>query len=229
MRLLGIPEQRITVIPLAAGAECRSITERDVLQSVRKKYQLPPCFVLFVSTMEPRKGLDTLLDAFAEVSAGSPQVKLVIVGKKGWYTEYLHGQIGRLGLDEKIIFTGHVPDEDLPGLYNAAQVLAFPSRYEGFGLPVLEAMACGTPVICSCSSSLPEVAGDAALLIPPDDVQALSSALHRVLRDEMLRRQMRERGLIQAAHFSWQQTAHKTVGVYKMVFGGKGDQGARNN
>jgi glycosyltransferase involved in cell wall biosynthesis len=227
VRLLGVPELRITVVPLAAGVDCRPIQENDILQALRQKYQLPLRFILFVSTIEPRKGLDTLMDAFARLLSVYGDIKLVIAGKKGWYTDRLYDQIERLELKDHITVTGHVPDEDLPALYNAAEVLAFPSRYKGFGLPVLEAMACGTPVVCSSSSSLPEVAGDAALFVPPDDPQALCSALHQLLENEALRRQMREKGLAQAARFSWEETARKTSTVYRNVIRERGSDRAR--
>lgn len=227
IRLVGVPESRLTVVPLAAGTDYRPIVDSGILQAIRKKYQLPTRFILFVSTIEPRKGLDTLLDAFSQISSSDPEVKLVIAGKQGWYTDRLCAQIARLGLKERIIFTGHVTDGDLPGLYNAAEVFAFPSRYEGFGLPVLEAMACGTPVVCSNSSSLPEVADDATLFVPPDDAHALFSALNQVLKSETVRCQMRERGLSQAARFSWEQTARKTLTVYEKVAHRKGNDCAR--
>jgi glycosyltransferase involved in cell wall biosynthesis len=217
VRLLKIDPARLTVIPLAAGLQYQPIEQADTLQSVRRKHHLPDRFILFVSTLEPRKGIDTLLEAFARLTPAQPDVKLVITGKRGWYTEPLFAQLDRLQLAPRVQLTDYVPAEDLPALYNCADVLAFPSRYEGFGLTVLEAMACGTPVVCSNSSSLPEVAGDAALRVSPDDAPSLAQALQRVLTDATLRQQMKARGLQQAARFSWSRTAQETLAVYERV------------
>jgi glycosyltransferase involved in cell wall biosynthesis len=217
VRLLKIDPARITVIPLAAGPQYQPIAQADTLQAIGRKYHLPERFILFVSTLEPRKGIDTLLAAYAALVQLLPDVPVVITGKHGWYTDQIFVQVKQLGLETRVIFTGYVPDEDLPALYNCAAVLAFPSRYEGFGLTVLEAMACGTPAVCSNASSLPEVAGDAALLVPPDRPDALADALRQVLADVELHRQMRERGLQQAARFSWEQTARRTLAVYEKV------------
>jgi glycosyltransferase involved in cell wall biosynthesis len=217
LRLLKIDAARITVIPLAAGPQYQPIEQADTLQVIRRKYHLPDRLILFVSTLEPRKGIDTLLDAYAVLVQTVPDVPLVITGKRGWYTEQSFAQVKQLGLETRVIFTDYIPDEDLPAIYNCASVLAFPSRYEGFGLTVLEAMACGTPVVCSSSSSLPEVAGDAALQVPPDDALSLAQALQRVLTDAALRQQMKAQGLQQATRFSWARTAQETLAVYERV------------
>jgi glycosyltransferase involved in cell wall biosynthesis len=217
VRLLKIDPAFITVIPLAAGPQYRTIEQADLLHAARQRYQLPDRFIYFVSTLEPRKGIDTLLEALASLAHTQPDVKLIITGKRGWYTEQFFAQIERLQLTPHIQFTDYVPDEDLPALYSCATVLAFPSRYEGFGLTVLEAMACGTPVVCSNSSSLPEVVGDAALLVPPDDAASLAMALQRVLNDMTLQHQMKTRGSQQAARFTWQRTAQETFAVYERV------------
>ncbi len=217
VRLLHIDPARITVIPLAAGPQYQPIGRADNLQDIRRKHHLPERFILFVSTLEPRKGIDTLLDAYAALAPMAPHIPLVITGQHGWYTERIDTQVKQLGLETRVVFTGYVPDEDLPAVYNCAAVLAFPSRYEGFGLTVLEAMACGTPVVCSNSSSLPEVADDAALLTPPGDPAALTQALLRVLSEDDLRQHLRVQGLRQAARFSWSNTARQTLAVYEQV------------
>ena len=219
VRLLHIPPERITVIPLAAGPQYHPIESQTALKKTRQKYHLPDRFILFVSTLEPRKGIDTLLAALAQI-APHTKAALVITGKPGWYTERIFEQVEQLQLQSQVYFTGYVPDEDLPMLYSCATLLAFPSRYEGFGLTVLEAMACGTPVVCSNASSLPEVAGDAALLVPPDHPTALAQAIQQVVESDILRLQMRERGLQQAARFSWEQTAHQTLAVYDRLAAG---------
>ncbi len=215
INLLGVHESRVTVVPLAAGAQYRPVLDPAAVQAVRHRYTLPQRFILFVGTVEPRKGLDTLVDAFARVRGTYEDIGLVIAGKRGWYTARLFADIGRLGLAETVIFTDYVRDEDLPALYCAADVLALPSRYEGFGLTVLEAMACGTPVVCSNSSSLPEVAGDAAIMVPPGEPDSLAEGLSQALASEDMRRCMRERGIAQAARFSWLETARRTLSVYE--------------
>ncbi len=216
IRLLQIPPERITVVPFGVAPQYRPLDHQPV-QLIRQKYQLPEQFILFVSTLEPRKGLDTLVQAFARLQYAYPNLNLVLVGQPGWYTERLFAQTNLESLRQKVIFTGYVPDDELVLLYNAATLLAFPSRYEGFGLTVLEAMACGTPVVCSNSSSLPEVAGDAAIMVPPDQSDLLAQAIRRVLDDELLRQEMRHKGLAQAARFTWEQTAQKTLAVYEKV------------
>ncbi len=140
---------------------------------------------------------------------------LVIVGGKGWLYQEIFETVERLGVGDRVRFLGFVPDEDLPALYNAAEVFALPSLYEGFGLPVLEALACGTPVVTSNVSSLPEVAGDAALLVSPHDVEDLAQALHRLVTDQELRTTLRRRGLAQAQRFTWQRAAETVLGIYR--------------
>jgi glycosyltransferase involved in cell wall biosynthesis len=213
-RLLGVPPQRITVIPLAADERFQPVSDPGVLAAARARYDLPSPFVLYVGTLEPRKGLDTLLDAFAALAGEFPHA-LVIAGKRGWYTEPLFRRVERLGLGRRVRFTGYVADEALPALYSLADLFVFPSRYEGFGLPPLEAMACGVPVISSHAASLPEVVGDAGVLVPPGDPQALAAAMREVLTDEARRAEMRARGLARARCFSWEETARRTVKVYE--------------
>ncbi len=208
----GAPAAKITVVYEAAGPAFRPVTDTAALAAVRQKYGLPPDFVLFVGTIEPRKNLTTLLKAFQVSSFTFHALKLVIAGRQGWLYEETIAQARELGT--AVQFIGGVLPEDLPALYSAARLFVLPSLYEGFGLPVLEAMACGTPVVCSHASSLPEVAGDAALLVEPHDVDGLAAALQRALSDEALRRQMIERGLAQAARFSWAKAARETLAVY---------------
>ncbi len=212
-RLLAVPLERITVVPLAADG--RFVPQPpDVSTALRARLQLPERMVLYVGTVEPRKGLDTLLDAWALLAAELPETQLVIAGKLGWYTDRLHDQLRRLGLTERVHWTGYVADEDLPALYGAADVFVFPSRYEGFGLPPLEAMACGTPVVASNAAALPEVVGTAGLLHAPDDAVALARLLWLVLSQPALHTELRARGLRQAHGFSWQRTARQTLAVY---------------
>jgi len=214
VRLMGIPAERIVVIPLGVQPVFRPIHDATLLAALRQKYDLPPQIILYLGTLEPRKGLDTLVDAYAML-AGEGAHDLVIVGKRGWYSEGLFRQVTQLGLERRVHFTDYVPDEDVPGLLNLAEVFVFPSRYEGFGLPPLEAMACGTPVISSNAASLPEAVGEAGLLVPPDDAAALAGALHQILADGVLRDRLRDAGLRQAARFTWEATARRTLQVYQ--------------
>ena len=219
VRLYGTPAEKIHVIPEGVDARFKPHTSRQVEQ-VRAKYQLPEQFVLCVGTIEPRKNLPILFEVLASRREQGLEIwPLVIAGKPGWLYEPIFQRVTELGLQDLVHFTGFFPDDDLPALCSAATLLAMPSRYEGFGLPVLEAMACGTPVVCSNTSSLPEVAGDAALLVPPDDVRGWGEAIARVLTDDALRAQMRERGLVQAARFTWEQAARQTADLYRRVAG----------
>lgn len=218
VRLYGVDPNRIKVIYEAADHQFQP-QPMETIEHMRRKYSLTEPFVLCVSTIEPRKNLIRLLEAWQMVirKPKHPGVRLVIVGKKGWLYQPFFRRLEELGLDRKVILLGHVPDVDLPALYSAAMLFVFPSLYEGFGLPPLEAMACGVPVICSNASSLPEVTGDAALLVDPLDVEALAEAMDRVLTDEALRAGMRERGLRQAAKFSWEDAARRTSQVYESL------------
>jgi len=213
IRLLGIPAERIEVVYLGVDQAFHPLKDQVALEAVRHKYRLPSAIILYVGTLEPRKGLNTLISAYATLAADIPH-HLIIAGKRGWYTEPLFRQVKALGLSQRVHFTDYVADEDLPGLYNLADLFVYPSRYEGFGLPPLEAIACGVPVVCSNAASLPEVVGDAALLVPPDDAEALAAAIRRVLDDKALRGEMRARGLEQAGRFTWEKTARRTAGIY---------------
>jgi glycosyltransferase involved in cell wall biosynthesis len=216
-RLLGIPSQRIDVIYHGVDPMFRPLPG-EVLASFRRRRGLPERFVLFVGTLEPRKNLVRLVDAFARV--GDSGTALVLAGGKGWLYDELFARVEALGLCERVIFPGFVMSEELPLWYNAATALAYPSVYEGFGLPVLEAQACGTPVLTSNVSSLPEAAGNAALMVDPYDVEALAAELSRLLADATLRQELRERGIGHAEQFSWSRTAQETACVYRRALAG---------
>jgi len=219
MRLYGTPADKVHVIPEGVDARFKPVASQQVAQ-VRDKFHLPEHFVLCVGTLEPRKNYSLLFEALAACrEQGHSTWPLIIAGKPGWLYEPILQRISDLGLQDLVRTTGFFPDEDLPALYNAATLLAMPSRYEGFGLPVLEAMACGTPVVCSNTSSLPEVAGEAALLVPPDDVRAWTQAIARVWNEGALRAQMRARGFAQASHFTWERAARLTSDLYVHIAG----------
>jgi len=209
---LNADPEKITVVYPGVDPRFQRL-EEPAIAEVRTRYGLERPFVLSVGTLQPRKNYPTLIEAFARLSS----VDLVIAGGPGWLYQEIFDTVDRLGMGERVSFLGLVRDEDLPALYNAAEVLAMPSLYEGFGLPVLEALACGTPVVTSDVSSLPEVACDAALLVSPHDVEGISQALLRALTDQELRAALRERGLIQAKQFTWQKAAETVLGIYQRL------------
>jgi len=211
-RLLGVPAERLDVVYHGVDPMFRPLPT-DEVAAFRRRRGLPERFLLFVGTLEPRKNLVRLVDAFARIYDG--QIGLVLVGGKGWLCEELFAKVEALGLSEAILFPGYVGNDELVLWYNAAIALAYPSVYEGFGLPVLEAQACGTPVLTSNVSSLPEAAGDAAVMVDPYDVDGMASQLNRLLADEPLQQELRVRGLAHAREFSWANTARDTVRVYR--------------
>ena len=191
------------------------------LQRVKRRYGLDFPFILSLGTLEPRKNFAGLIEAYALMK--DKRLKLVIAGGKGWLYQEIFARVEKLGLEGQVIFPGFIADEDLPALYNLAELFVFPSLYEGFGLPPLEAMACGTPVITSDRPSLPEVVGEAGLMVEATDSQALAEAMERALTDENLRREMREKGLKQAEKFTLEAAAEKLLDVYKRL-GASGDE-----
>jgi glycosyltransferase involved in cell wall biosynthesis len=211
--LLGVPPERVVVTPNAARAHFRP-PDAATLAQFRARKELPEQFVLYVGTLEPRKNLTTLLDAYSQVVRSS-NAPLIVGGGKGWLYDAVFERLEALGLRDRVHFVGYLDEEDLPLWYAAATVFVFPSLYEGFGMPPLEAMACGTPVVTSNTTSLPEVVGDAGLMVSPRDAEALAEALLRLLRDADLRAELRARGLQRARTFSWRASAERTLHVYE--------------
>jgi glycosyltransferase involved in cell wall biosynthesis len=213
IRLLDIPAEKIIVTHDACEPR---FTPQDpaVIEQFRVRAGLPERFILFVSTLEPRKNVPTLLEAYARI-AKETDVPLIIGGGKGWLYDSIFAKAEELNLGDKVRFAGFIPGEDLPLWYAAATAFIMPSLYEGFGMPLLEAMACGTPVITTTSSSLPEVVGDAGITVPPTDAEAMGEAMLRVIRDRDLQADMRARGLVQATRFSWEKTAELTLQAYQ--------------
>jgi len=185
------------------------------VQCTRDTYQLPSDFVLYIGTIEPRKNLSRLVKAFASLADAHPQLVLVIAGMKGWMYDQLFENVRQLNLQSRIIFPGFIDEADKPFLLSAAKVFVYPSMYEGFGLPVLEALACGIPTVTSNTSSIPEVAGEAALLVDPTSETEIADAIEQLLSNLTLRSKLRERSILQAAKFTWQRTAALTVEAYK--------------
>jgi len=216
VRLYGLEPARISVVHEAAAPHFTPAPPALVAQ-VRARYGLPDRYLLHVGTIEPRKNLKHLLEAVHRLRAKREDVRLVIAGSKGWLYQSFFEGIEELALGDAVVLPGYVPDADLPAVYSGAQLVAVPSLYEGFGLPVLEAMACGAPVVCSHTSSLPEVGGDAAAYFDPTDVDAMADAILTAWRDEALRETMRTNGLARAARFSWTRAAEETLAIYEQV------------
>ena len=222
IELLGAPQGKVSVIH--SGVEPRfhhmsDTASGETMATVRCKYDLPQRFVLSVGTIQPRKNLARLVEAFGRLIAQRPTLDwdLVIAGGKGWLYEEVFEQARVPGLEGRVRFIGFVDDADLPALYNLAGLFVFPSLYEGFGLPPLEAMACGVPVVCSKVSSLPEVVGDAALTIDPLDVTGLAEAMRRAIEDASLRSSLVQQGRARAAQFTWSKAAQELLKVYSDV------------
>lgn len=220
VRLLDIPADKITVIPLAVEDKYQKSIPKIEIEKVKAKYKMVGDYILHVGTLEPRKNLHFLIDAFAKLiqDKKNDNLNLVIVGKKGWYFEGLFDLVKKEGLEERVIFTGYVDDEDKPAIYQGAKMFAFPSLYEGFGLPPLEAMASGVPVISSNTSSMPEVVGGAGILINPKDEKAWIDAITLVNTDESKRKSMINANKIQIEKFNWATTARKTIEIYEKAY-----------
>jgi glycosyltransferase involved in cell wall biosynthesis len=197
---------------------------RKEIERVRNIYGISGDYILAVGSIQPRKNLARLIEAYADLRRQRPHDKLprlVLVGKRAWLYEETLRAVAACGIAAQTIFTGYVPESDLPALYTGALCFVYPSYFEGFGLPPLEAMSCGTPVITGDRTSLPEVVGDAGLLVNPFDTQALAQALARLIDDESLRATLGDRGLRRAAQFNWRDNARQTLAVYEQVTGGK--------
>ncbi len=220
IKMLGVPEKKITVIHEAANPIYRQVPPEEAQQQVKEKYKLDKDYILFVSTIEPRKNLPGLLQTYRRLRDEYKRDEiLVLAGSKGWLWEEVYETVAKLDLEKHVAFLGRVPSEDLLYLYNAARLLVHPSFYEGFGLTPLEAMTCGTPVIVSNTSALPELVGDAALMINPHDIDGLTVAMWRVLTEEELRQDLICKGLKRATKFSWQEAAKRTLEVYHKIGG----------
>ena len=224
--LFGTPPEKIEVLLSGVDARFRPIRDPAVLAAVRDKYDLGAGpLVLALGTIQPRKNYVRLIQAFGKVIGQWWQVRpetlgdvnLVIAGGKGWMFDDIFAEVKRLNLDGRVRFTGFIDDADLPALYSAATVFAYVSLYEGFGLPALEAMACGTPVIGSSLSSIPEVIGDAGLLVDPADVDAMAAGLIGLLKDASARDAFLREGLQRAARFTWETAARQLLATYDKI------------
>jgi glycosyltransferase involved in cell wall biosynthesis len=212
---MGFPEEKVTVIPLAPNEAFQPVNQADAVDTVTRYGLQPGRYFLHVGTVEPRKNLLRLLRAFERISRADPRAPdLVFVGGSGWRNREFYRAIETSPAGSRVRLMGYLPEHDLAALYSASLATVYPSLYEGFGLPPLEAMACGAPVVTSNTSSLPEVVGDAALLVDPRDVGAIEAALVQVKEDPVLREALRAKGLQRAKQFSWDVTARRTLEVY---------------
>jgi glycosyltransferase involved in cell wall biosynthesis len=220
VELLGAEPDDVTVLYPGVESRFQPVRHTRALEKVRRRYVLPERFILSLSTLQPRKNFTGLVKGFRSlVSDGGfarrwADLHLVIVGEEGWMFEDIYAEVAKSGLEDRVLFTGFVRDHDLPALYSLAEAFAFPTWYEGFGLPVLEAMACGTPVVAAKNSSLPEIVGDAGVLVDAGDPEALGRALEQLLLDGVLRARLVGAGLEQAKRFTWQAAAKKLLTEY---------------
>ena len=218
----GVEPEKVSVIPLAAPAHFRPVLDEEELQRVRQTYGIEGDYILSVGAIQPRKNLSRLVAAYSRLRRARPEgnlPKLVLVGKCAWLYDETLRSIKELEVSDSVILTGYVPESDLPALYSGALAFVYPSYFEGFGLPPLEAMQCGTAVIVGDKTSLPEVVGDAGVLVDPFDVDDIAAAIEKVISDSNLREQLRVKGLERAKLFNWRKTARQTLAVYQKAAG----------
>jgi glycosyltransferase involved in cell wall biosynthesis len=221
----AVEPERVIVTPAAAPTHFKPIADKTELKKIRERYGIGANYLLSLGSIQPRKNLTRLIEAFLWLRTSRPASRLpqlVIAGKRGWLDDEVFRAAQRDGPNESVKFIGYVPEEDLPALYSGAMCFVYPSYFEGFGLPVLEAMQCGAPVIAGNQTSLPEVAGDAALLFDPFDTKALGEAIARVIDHPDYRAELRARGLKRAAEFSWIATARLTLKAYESAVASRG-------
>ena len=216
----GVDRSRVEAIPIAAAPHFRPVSDTRELQRVRHTYGIESNYILSVGSIQPRKNLARLVNAYALLRKkyhADNLPKLVLAGKCAWLYDETLRALHETGLNDAVILTGYVPESDLPALYSGALCLVYPSYFEGFGLPPLEAMQCGVPVIIGNRTSLPEVVGDAGLQVDPFDVEALAAAIENVINNPALRSQLRVKGLARARMFDWKETARRTLDVYQRI------------
>lgn len=213
---LGLARERVLLAPLAIDERFRPVTDEATLQRAREEWGLPERFLLFVGNIEPKKGLELLLHALRELwDIRRERVPLVVVGARAWGAEAFDRVLRETGTSEMVRALGYVPDEDLPTVYSLARAFVFPSIYEGFGLPPLEAMACGTPTLVSDGGALPETVGDGALVVPSGDREALVEGMARIAGDEELREALSKPAATRVAEFSWERHARAAIRAYE--------------
>jgi len=214
VEIFGVPEEKVKTIYLGVSEKYKVIEDKKVIESLLEKYQIKKPFILFVGNMDPRKNLKRLISAFRKLKVNKSNLQLVIIGRKG---ELFQQDILEEVKRGDIVLTGYLDEDAVICLYNAASVFVFPSLYEGFGLPILEAMACGCPVVTSKVYSMPEVAGNAAILINPEKVDEISEAVLNIMDDNKLRENLIAKGFERAKKFNWEKTALETMEVFKTI------------
>jgi glycosyltransferase involved in cell wall biosynthesis len=217
MKYLGVDGRRLQIIPYGIGPQFRLLPPDSVREHLAARFGISWPYILYVGALTQRKNIARALQAFSQIKNSFPALHFVLAGPQTWKQTRVESLVESLNIRNRVFLTGPLTDSDLPILYNGAELFIFPSLYEGFGLPPLEAMACGTPVITSNVSSLPEVTGEAALLVDPLDVEGIAQTMLRVLEDPSLAAEMRLKGLAQAAKFTWDRTARETLAVYQKV------------
>jgi glycosyltransferase involved in cell wall biosynthesis len=216
LKYLEVPEGKVHVIYNGYSPAFRPLEESENTRKVLEKYRIKGDYILFVGTLEPRKNIEGIIRAYHQ-SRAKDDYLLVLAGGRGWKYKSVFGLLEELKLKNRVVFTWYVPESDLPALYNQSSLFVYPSFYEGFGIPPLEAMACGLPVIVSNTTSMPEVVGDAGLYVEPDDVEQIAHCIDKVLSDETLRNNMIKKGLARAKMFSWEKTAQETLRLYQKL------------
>lgn len=211
--LNGVPLSKIRVVHSGVDETLAPVRDEQRVEALKRRLGIGGPYVLHVGSLQPRKNLVRLVEAFDQVKDAVPGLLLVLAGRPGWNVQPIHDRISALGLEDRVLLPGYVPDEDLATLYSGAEVYAFPSLYEGFGFPALETMKCGTPLVCAGTSSLPELVGNAALAFPPTDVDSMAAALRRVLTDRALHDDLVRRGFERVELFTWEQAARETLDV----------------
>jgi glycosyltransferase involved in cell wall biosynthesis len=216
LKYLEVPGKKVHVIYNGYSPAFRPLVENENTKKVLDKYRIKGDYILFVGTLEPRKNIEGVIRAYHQCKA-KEDFLLVLAGGRGWKYKTVFGLLEELKLKNRVVFTWYVPESDLPALYNQASLFVYPSFYEGFGIPPLEAMACGLPVIVSNTTSMPEVVGDAGLYVDPHDVKQISHSIDTVLSDDQLRNSMKEKGLERAEMFSWEKTAREILKLYQQL------------
>lgn len=220
--ILKVKPEKIKVIYGAISPEFKELDSNEVIQEAMKRYSLPEKYIIFVGTLEPRKNVARLIKAFKKIKDRiKEKYKLILIGGRGWYYKDIFATINRLGLDDSVVYLDYVTRKDLPPILNGAEAFVYPSIYEGFGLPPLEAMACGVPTLVSDLSCFPEVFGDSALKVNPYSVNDIADGIYRILTDENLREVLRQKGLERARGYSWEKTARETLTLYNQVYSGR--------
>jgi glycosyltransferase involved in cell wall biosynthesis len=214
---LNVPDSKIHVVYHGVDERFSPLYDKEQLNSISLKYNLPEDFILYVGVVEPRKNLIALLNAFRNLNKTNKNLRLVIVGQTGWGYDKVMELVETPELKGTVLLTGYIPPDELPAIYNLAKIFVYPSIYEGFGLPVLEALACGTPTITTSVSALPEIIGDAGVLVPPDNDQALLDAMQTLLENDSEQNRLSKKGVQRAAFFTWERAARETCKVYQQV------------